>query len=203
LGVGYRRVASNDGGVECLICGDRMRTLATHLPRRHGVSSAEYLRRYPGAALISEELRAIRRDLALDRGWARYWTRARIRAALKRDAKRRGRAPREREWRTRRGRPRADGTKAPARSRPTAPIVLREYGSWEAALKDAGLTPSNGRTALHTHCKRGHPLTADNVYERDGRRVCRICHLARQARYNARTRAKLTAPKEHDARPAA
>ncbi len=38
---------------------------------------------------------------------------------------------------------------------------------------------------MRTHCKRGHPLTRENVYNPDvpGKRHCRVCRLAKQREY--------------------
>lgn len=43
-----------------------------------------------------------------------------------------------------------------------------------------GFGPS-GKNSRKTHCKRGHPLSGDNLYERNGRRHCRACRSARAA----------------------
>lgn len=37
-----------------------------------------------------------------------------------------------------------------------------------------------------THCKRGHPLSGDNLYLNNGRRTCRECLRASQAAYRQR-----------------
>lgn len=34
------------------------------------------------------------------------------------------------------------------------------------------------RKLAMTHCKRGHPLSGDNLQEKDGRRVCKTCQVA-------------------------
>jgi len=39
------------------------------------------------------------------------------------------------------------------------------------------------------HCKHGHPLSGDNVYEWRGKRFCRTCHRIRQAGYQRAKRA--------------
>ena len=43
-----------------------------------------------------------------------------------------------------------------------------------------------------THCKRGHPLSGDNLYinPANGGRVCRACRVIRQRRYSEMRRAK-------------
>lgn len=48
-----------------------------------------------------------------------------------------------------------------------------------------------GRTGrartLHKRCRKGHPLTSDNVYTRsNGKRRCRTCTLAKNAEYTRR-----------------
>jgi hypothetical protein len=58
------------------------------------------------------------------------WTRERVLVALRRDAARRGRSPVRGDW-----------SKA-ARSRPSASTVAALFGSWNAALRAAGLDPN-------------------------------------------------------------
>lgn len=40
-----------------------------------------------------------------------------------------------------------------------------------------GILPAlmSARAKEQTHCKRGHPLSGDNLYENNGRRSCRAC----------------------------
>ena len=45
------------GKIKCKICGESFTVLATHIIRRHKISSAEYLKRFPGAKLSSDEHR--------------------------------------------------------------------------------------------------------------------------------------------------
>lgn len=50
----------------------------------------------------------------------------------------------------------------------------------------------NGPAANHarkTHCTRGHPFAGDNLIRGPGRRVCRACKHARDARYRQQRRA--------------
>jgi hypothetical protein len=54
------------------------------------------------------------------------WSPERIRTALQHDAERRGRPPTAREWERK------------ARGRPTRRMVAKVFGSWNAALVDAG-----------------------------------------------------------------
>ena len=43
--------------VKCKVCGESFSTLATHINRKHNLSSIEYTKRFPGAKLISDEHR--------------------------------------------------------------------------------------------------------------------------------------------------
>lgn len=52
-------------------------------------------------------------------------------------------------------------------------------------LRGVGVTAHN---AAKTHCKRGHPLTPENVYYRKGGRQCRLCN---RERYVALTEGKV------------
>jgi hypothetical protein len=52
-----------------------------------------------------------------------------------------------------------------------------------------------------SRCRKGHPLTPDNTTtQRNGRVVCRECKHANNARYYARSRARMAseAPEEYD-----
>lgn len=42
--------------------------------------------------------------------------------------------------------------------------------------------------AAKTHCHRGHPLSGDNLYTHSGRRICRACKRAHDARRKDRLR---------------
>jgi hypothetical protein len=62
-----RRVAVDPAeGVECLICGDFLRTLALHI-RIHGITNDEYRTRFPGAPMAGQIMRDIAVDLLIDR----------------------------------------------------------------------------------------------------------------------------------------
>ncbi len=50
-----------------------------------------------------------------------------------------------------------------------------------------GVGPT-ARNAVMTHCKRGHPFTAENTYWSAGSRVCRACRLVRYAYHASRAR---------------
>jgi Homing endonuclease associated repeat len=77
------------------------------------------------------------------------WTPERIILALQKDAKRKGRPPRPREWRR------------PRKGRPVYVTVLRVFGDWAAALQAAGLPvpPWSGTPG------RARKLTAEAVRE--------------------------------------
>src|SRR5215831_6956458 len=57
--------------IECRECGPPFlfNTLQTHLHRIHGYGKREYQRRYPGAPVISETMRAMFREHARDRAY--------------------------------------------------------------------------------------------------------------------------------------
>jgi hypothetical protein len=66
-------------------------------------------------------------EAALARRRASAWTTEQVIALLRADAYRRGRPPREREWRAR------------GAERPSSHQVKRLFGSWSAALREANL----------------------------------------------------------------
>lgn len=70
-----------------------------------------------------------------------------------------GRSPRSDEW---------------AGQHPARRTVYRLFGSWDAAVASAGL-PKPSRSRFATHCKRGHPMSGDNLQISGGRRRCREC----------------------------
>lgn len=45
----------NTGKIKCKICGESFPTLTTHINRKHNLSSVEYLKRFSGAKLSSDE----------------------------------------------------------------------------------------------------------------------------------------------------
>lgn len=57
------------GKVKCKMpgCGQSFPTLATHIKRRHNLSSAEYLKRFPGSKLLSDDYRRKVSDSAKNR----------------------------------------------------------------------------------------------------------------------------------------
>lgn len=83
---------------------------------------------------------------------------------------------------------------------PAGSSVQRHFGTITAAFDRAGIARrrewQRGGGERHTHCKRGHPFTPDNVYAwtQSGKlvRQCRICTRARKrAAYHAQKRAIL------------
>jgi hypothetical protein len=181
-----------DDGVECAVCGEQMRNLGQHL-RVHGIDRAEYLRRFPGAALVNADVRAILRDRAIDRGYAAYWTdpergRARIIAALRADATRRGRAPTQAEWSRGRGDGQG-GLTGKLHTRPASSTVKKVLGTWAVALDAAGLSANERkRNRSQKRCKYGHPFDEANTYiEPGGGRKCRLCRRRIDREREART----------------
>lgn len=167
------RVPPTDAGVTCAICGDVLRVLGNHL-RSHGLTSTEYLERFPGAPLASDEFRAIQQDLYLDRfGTLKRWTRAAIIGAFKDYARKSGgKPPTRRQWASARKPWDYTGT------RPSYGSVVAEFGSWNAAVEAAGLVPRVANGAQVT-CIRGHELTEVQRGERV-RRHCATCASERR-----------------------
>lgn len=65
------------------------------------------------------------------------------------------------------------------------PAHLEPVSNRENILRGDGITAVNARK---THCKRGHPLSGDNLYPRpDGDRDCRTCRRERGRRSHAGT----------------
>jgi hypothetical protein len=56
----------------------------------------------------------------------------------------------------------------------------------ENIMRGIGIAPRN---AAKTHCKHGHPLSGENLYQfPDGRRECRTCSREQKRRYKQRQR---------------
>lgn len=185
-----RDFPSGENPVICKLCGERLRTLAGHLQARHGINTAEYRRRFPGEPTISGDLRAMRREIWIDR-YGRStqegiqldeWTPTKIIAALRADAERKARPPTFNAW------------QRPAANRPNPATVIRAFGTWRNALREAGLSArGRGRKKGETRkvCLRGHPLTPDNLrFNSRGERQCRKCYRAAQARWYRRKKAE-------------
>lgn len=62
----------------------------------------------------------------------------------------------------------------------------------------AGATPA---APVRETCRRGHPLTEDNIYRRGRIITCRICRRASQARFNEARKAGASAPTAQDEDP--
>jgi Homing endonuclease associated repeat len=186
--------------ITCLICGRRLHNLASHLPRVHGIDSHEYLRRNPGAPLVSEHLRLALSDITLDRHGEPHWTRERIVIALKAWTRKNGRQPTADDWRRPRGaRNRFDPLWTPG-SRPDQSVVQRVFGSWNAAMLAAGLDPRRPSGSRQTHCRRGHAY-GPNDWNSNGRHRCRTCrNLTTRRRRALKKRASLTEGKRRDRR---
>lgn len=69
----------------------------------------------------------------------------------------------------------------PAHLEPVTHLVNLKRGNWGKFRRVAGPLPS--------HCKNGHELTPDNVYDR----ACRICRDAYMAQWRAKNRPKKNA----------
>ena len=180
---------SQDDTVECRACHERFVNLGAHLVA-HGLDGEQYRRRYgEDAPLVSESFREIARDLYRDKvGQRRPWTRERVIQALQRQAKQTGKIPRATDWQ-RPLRRKASGLMLSGEWRPNASTVVNLFGSWSAGLRAAGLEPRRPGGQVRTHCKRGHPLTEENVYRRkDGGRQCLICMRAGHRRWLATQR---------------
>jgi hypothetical protein len=176
----------HDDAVECLVCRDEGKTarlfnsVGDHL-KKHGMTAREYRRRYPTAPTASGTTRGYFQDLEFDRGCTPkghcHWTPDQIIVALKGDARRRGKPPTMREWRR------------PSKSRPSARSAQRYFGSWNAALRAAGLPTRKGGGHLGvrvSHCRRGHKFTPENTLPQPGGRQCRTCRNAGKRRRRLR-----------------
>jgi len=63
---------------------------------------------------------------------------------------------------------------------------------WGENTRRAGPWNGGGQNAAKTHCKRGHPLTDENVYiiPTTGARQCRVCARETKRNYKRRQRVK-------------
>lgn len=157
--------------VTCVICGAVRRTLRGHTKPLHDMTTSQYEQVY-GEDPIGANLRAYMREHHIDAFGGKYWTQERIIAAIRAFAKQRNRPPIAREWQ------RAGNIKTSAhqvrRSYPSTLTVFSTFGSWNAAIEAAGLTPRGVGGAGHRprlRCKRGH----DDWLNYSGRRRCRRC----------------------------
>lgn len=165
----------------CPVCGERgFKHLAGHVVRRHKMSLESFLIAYPGYPTVSPTARLVYAAILEDRqtvaGFERHWTRERCVAAIRRFARRNGRAPQQRDFKRM-----AVPEKAPARAKggyvprrktyPHPSTVVNIFGSFDVAVGEAGLVPEP--RVLQT-CRRGHPWVDPKVGS-DGRRECRRC----------------------------
>jgi hypothetical protein len=148
--------------VVCEECGGRFHLIAgNHLKFVHGITTAEYRRRHPGAATISDNYRAFKwGELVHNRLRPVPVSDERMLDLLQAEARKLGRSPTAREWdRRQRGR----------LTIPSSDAMIGRFGSWSAALEAAGLqsrriwswSESQIVAALQAEAKRlGHAPTA-------------------------------------------
>lgn len=116
-----------------------------------------------------------------------YWTKERIIAALKREARSKGRSPIANEWKVATGQlsgPKVVGAPPGNRAtRPSGSHVARVFGTWNLALEAAGLPVREPNTKKKARCSRGHLFTLENTYVYpNGVRQCRRCHRSNTRR---------------------
>jgi len=114
---------------------------------------------------------------------AEYWShrvprnvpRGEIVRALRRFMAEHGRSPSYDEWRN------VDHVPAPD-------TIRRQFGSWNEALRQAGLRVRQPKRATSTHCANGHRWTKESTYLRpNGRKQqCRVCSRESRARCERR-----------------
>ncbi|MCI0605267.1 hypothetical protein L0156_19955 [bacterium] len=165
--------------VPCQLCGKEFRNLTFHLPV-HEVSTDEYKLSFPDEYLHSESLRSERSDSLLSRNplmehWEPLWSEEYI-------------LERIHEY-FRRGIPVNDGFMH-ARDRAFEGIATKYFGSWDNALRKAGLNPEAIRLQdprilydrkdvireLRKRYRSGKPLNHAAVHSEDAR----LCNAARR-----------------------
>lgn len=114
--------------VQCRVCGLWGVTLDGHL-RTHGLSAAEYRRRFPDARIKPAIWLPELQERMMEWRGGTPWSNEDILRALQAWAARRGRAPTVKEW--------AKAT----REHPMANTVATRFGTWNGGLTAAGLTP--------------------------------------------------------------
>lgn len=62
------------------------------------------------------------------------------------------------------------------------PLHLEAVTASENTLR---AVPFRGPIRPRTHCKKGHPLSGDNVYGHNGKRTCKTCKADRQRAYRS------------------
>jgi len=119
-------------------------------------------------------------DLWVDRHGEPHWTHERIIALIRRWARQRKRPPAQHEWRKRDG------------EWPTAETVRDLFGTWNAAIAAAGLTPREpGKRRSfkgRKRCRNGHPWKP--LLRSDGYEECSECAREKVRRYRARKKVK-------------
>lgn len=95
--------------------------------------------------------------------------------ALREFAEKHGRSPTHAEWEV-------------SRLRPNVITIRRRFGSWNEALRQAGLRVRQPKRATSTHCANGHRWTKESTYLRpNGRKQqCRVCSRESRARCERR-----------------
>ncbi|MCI0618646.1 MucR family transcriptional regulator, partial [bacterium] len=138
-GLNYRKIRIHLlETVTCQICGKEFKSLTMHLPR-HEVSTEEYQRSFPGEWLQSEALRAARSDSLLSRNplmehWEPLWSEKYI-------------LDRIHEF-YRRGIPVNSGY-IHRKDRAFEAVAEKYFGSWDEALRKAGVNPESTRLQDH------------------------------------------------------
>jgi predicted transcriptional regulator len=176
--------------IRCAVCGGAYQSLGPHV-KTHGMSGPEYAARY-GGPLVSPYLRESHREWTRDLNEGIVWDPPAIIRAIRRWAgKRAGQPPTFRAWERSRNLT-ARRFSSVGADHPTAARVQQVFGSWNAAIRAAGYEPRGrgGSTALK-RCRRGHPLTPDNVrVSATGVRRCLTCDRTYKREWARRARAE-------------
>lgn len=165
--------------VTCQICGREFSSLTFHLPH-HEMSTEEYRESFPGEYLLSEALRAKRSDALLSRNrllkhWEHLWSPEYILDRI--------------HELFRRGVPMNDGFMH-AKDRAFEAVAAKYFGSWDEALRKAGLDPKDFRRheprisyhredvlrELRKRYRSGLPVNHAAVHSED----LRLCNAARR-----------------------
>lgn len=181
--------------VICLLCGRAFRAIRVkHLRAVHGFDGEhpveDYKRRFGLRVAACEETCRLLADLGIDRAIreGRRWTRSRIRREL-------------------RARVRAGESVAPKRLGPPLENAIRRLvGSWEQAMREAGLDPDTHRShrswdnarvveAIRKRRSEGKPLSSAAVW--NDQPALRRAGIRRYGSWGATLRAAGFDPKEH------
>jgi hypothetical protein len=119
-----REMQNRGEAVPCQVCGLRRHTLAQHLRHSHGLTTAAYRARFPGAPVASSHFGGHVRDRRADGVGGRpvVWTRESALEVLRAEP----RALTVREWRGR---------------APSLVTLQRLFGTWRRAWRKAGHRP--------------------------------------------------------------